>query len=55
MEKFNLDSLNNELMPTALNIKQKMEMLQKRFNLPDMEFSFKELTMEEITQPQEQK
>lgn len=55
MEKFNLEELNNQLMPTALDIKQKMEMLQKRFNLPISDFAFKELTMEEIIQPQEQK
>ena len=42
-----LDKLNEELMPTANDIKSKMDMLQKKYNF-NLDFSFKEISMDEI-------
>ena len=49
-EDINLDltKLNKQIMPTVNDIESKMKMLQEKYNF-SMDFSFPEITMEEIT------
>ena len=45
----NLDKFNSEIMPQVKTIQDKMEMLQKKFNIKKDVFDFKEITIEEIS------
>lgn len=49
-QNFDLDltKLNKQIMPTVNDIESKMKMLQEKYNF-SMDFSFPEITMEEIT------
>lgn len=42
-----LEKINAELMPTANEIKSKMEMLQEKYNFK-IDFAFPEISMKEI-------
>lgn len=52
-KKLSTSNLNNQLMPIANDIKSKMEVLAKRFNIKLDEFAFPEIKIEEIVNPSE--
>lgn len=48
-ENVNLDKLNDKLMPTANDIKSKMEFLQNKYKFKMDPFAFTEIKIEDLT------